>query len=108
MAKDKRVEVLFDPDQYSRIEEVASLEGRSVRGVIREAVCQYIYGPGPEKRHQAYVWLTSQEHGPMPDWEDLKDALGRDKYEQIVRSMGLDPADVQDDWDTEEDENGER
>ena len=92
MAKDKRVEVLFEPSDYERLQEVAELEGRPVGGVIREAVARYISGPSPERRHQAFVWLTSQDHGQMPNWEDLKDALGRSRTDAILKGMDVDEA----------------
>lgn len=91
MAKEKRVEILFEPTDYERLQEAAKMEGQSVGAIVREAVAQYVASPTPEKRHKAFLWLTSQDDGPMPDWEDLKHAMGRTQFEAIVKGMDLPP-----------------
>ncbi len=96
MAKDKRVEVLFEPADYKRLEDIAHREGKSVGAVIRETVARYVTGPADEKRHRAFQRLLSMNSGI--DWgtpEELKQELARKQYEAIVKSMG-------DDWQLED------
>lgn len=54
MAKEKRVEILFEPSDYERLAEVARREGRSVGGVIREAVAKYVTSPSEAERAAAW------------------------------------------------------
>jgi predicted DNA-binding protein len=88
MAKDKRVEVLFDPADYRRLEEVARREGKPVGAMIREAVEKYVTGPSDERRHQALQRLLSMNSGlALGTPEELKEEMSRTQYEAIVKSM---------------------
>jgi hypothetical protein len=90
MAKDKRVEVLFDESQYRTLEEHAQREGKSVGGLIREAVAKYVTEPTEERRRQALEWILSQEPIELPEWEVLKEEMAQDRYDAVMKSMGLD------------------
>jgi hypothetical protein len=79
----KRVEVLFDPKQYSELEHVSQRNGKSVGALIREAVERQFLQPTRRQRLAAVKRLTSQQID-WPPWEDLK--------EQIIKAKvnGLD------------------
>ena len=88
MAKDKRVEVLFEPQDYARLQQIAERERKSVGGVIRDAVAKYVTTPAEdEKRRRAFDYLTSTNTGI--DWgtpEELKEFYGRTYSEAIMKS----------------------
>jgi hypothetical protein len=89
MAKDKRVEVLFEPADYKRLEDIARREGKPVGAMIREAVAKYVTGPTDERRRQAFKRLLSMNSGlVLGTPEELKEEMSRTQYEAIVRSMG--------------------
>lgn len=89
MAKDKRVEVLFDPEDYKRLEYKAQSERRSVGSVIRDAVASYVAGPTAADRKAAIDRLLSPKPGeqPLPDWSELKGELARSQYRAIVKGV---------------------
>lgn len=91
MAKDKRVEVLFEPRDYQRLEEIARRERKSVGSLVREAVAKYVTRPSNEEREVAWERLLSMNTGI--DWgspEELREEYARTKYESIVKGMDLD------------------
>ena len=79
----KRVEVLFDPKQYSELEHVAQRNGKSVGALVREAVERQFLQPTRRQKLAAVRRLTSQQMD-WPPWEELK--------EQIIKAKvsGLD------------------
>ena len=90
MAKDKRVEILFEPTDYERLSEIARRDHKSVGSVVREAVAKYLTRPSDEERERAWETLLSTNSGI--DWgtpEELKEEYGRTKYESIMN--GMDP-----------------
>lgn len=86
----KRVEVLFDPKEYLRLEERARLEGRSLGSLIREAVAKYCLAPSEEERREALRWLRSQEMDIDSDWERVKEEIAAARYGQIMKSLEVD------------------
>lgn len=54
MAKEKRVEILFEPTDYERLSEIARRENKSVGSVVREAVAKYVTFPSDAEREQAW------------------------------------------------------
>ena len=86
MAKDKRVEVLFEPGDYRRLEEIAHREHKSVGGVIREAVAKYVTGPSDAERERAWddFFKLAEEGagGPSGSPEEIKAEIiaGMDEY----------------------------
>ena len=83
MAKDKRVEVLFEPQQYKRLEEAAHREGKAVGAVIRDAVAKYVVSPSEEERQRAFEHLLSMQVDIDPGSpEDIKAVIisGLDEY----------------------------
>ncbi len=87
----KRVEVLFEPSQYRRLEEIAQAKKRSVGSMIREAVAKYVSGPTEERRRQAFEWLRSQTFEDIGgDWEEVKREIIEERARQIEKSIEAD------------------
>ena len=77
MAKDKRVEVLFEPQQYKRLEEIAQREGKAVGALIRDAVAQYVVAQSEEERERAWEHFFSLvgKGGPSGSPEEIKEEI---------------------------------
>ena len=80
----KRVEVLFEPSEYHKLEGMAQAEGRSVGSLVREAVERYVLQPAREERRKALEWILSEEDD-LGSWEELKEAVSRGPAEGIDR-----------------------
>lgn len=89
MAKDKRVEVLFEPEDYKRLEYKAQTEHRSVGSVIREAVAKYVEGPSAEQRKAAIERLLTPVPGEedLPAWDEMREELDRSYYYSIIKGV---------------------
>lgn len=88
MAKDKRVEILFEPTDYERLSEIARREHKSVGSVVREAVAKYITSPSEAQRSEAISRLLALESDI--DWgspEELSKEISRASYEAVARSL---------------------
>jgi len=88
----KRVEILFEPSEYGRLEELAQARRRSVGSLVREAVERYVLQPAREERRQAVEWILSGEDDLGP-WEELKEMISRvpiDRIERIERQIEAD------------------
>ncbi len=91
MAKDKRVEVLFDPADYKRLDEVARREGKPVGAVIREAVAKYVVAPSEAEREAAWEDFFSIETGIDPGSpEDIKEVILKGYDEDDARMYETD------------------
>lgn len=87
MALSRRVEVLFSPEQYELLEEIARNRKESLGGLLRKAAERmYLQGRREEKR-EAIERLLSDE-SDLGVWEDVKRDLEAYLYGQIERSMG--------------------
>ncbi len=77
MAKDKRVEVLFELQQYKRLEEVAQREGKAVGALIREAVAKYVVAPSEEVRERAWdhFFSLAGKGGRSGSPEEIKEEI---------------------------------
>jgi len=76
MAKEKRVEVLFEPQQYKRLEEAAHREGKAVGALIRDAVAKYVVLPSDKERERAWDHFFSLKSGIYPGSpEDIKEEI---------------------------------
>lgn len=76
MALTKRVEVLFDPGQYSLLEQVARSRGETIGALVRRAVEQHYLGPTLEQRRAAVEGLISQQSDLT--WEEARSILETD------------------------------
>ena len=72
----KRVEILFDPDHYRLIEQLASSQGKSVGALVRKAVEQVYLTSTLEKRKAAVDGILSEQSDLT--WEEAKIILERD------------------------------
>ena len=92
MAKDKRVEVLFESQQYKRLEEAAHREGKSVGALVREAVAKYVVAPTEEERQAAVDRILSGEYaiGPVGSPEEIKKEITDAMYERTMKSVVYD------------------
>lgn len=71
MTLKKRVEVLFDPEQYENLERVAQDAGESVGALIRRAVEREYLRPVSQERQRAVSELL-RLHIPVGSWEEVK------------------------------------
>ena len=90
MALKKRVEVLFDPEKFSYLEDLARREKTSVGNLIREAVTMVYLDADVKKRREAVRWLTSQDFDFQDGWETLKKDLEEERYQQVMKSVDED------------------
>jgi hypothetical protein len=87
----KRVEVLFEPSEYRRLEEIAQAEKRSVGSVVREAVDKYVMQPTEEERRRAAEWIASQTFEDIGgDWEQVKREITEERARQLEKSLETD------------------
>ena len=76
MALTKRVEVLFDPQHYRVMEQLARSQGKTVGALVRKAVEQVYLGPTMEQRRAAVQDLLSLQSDIT--WEEAKEIIDRD------------------------------
>ena len=67
----RRVQVLFSPDQITRLQAIAQAEGESVGALIRKAVETVYLHEEPEKRRQAVKRMAALSL-PVSDWEQME------------------------------------
>jgi len=77
VALTRRVEILVDPDEYARLEEIARQRGESVGAVIRHAVDREYLEPMLADRQKAIQDLL-QMQVEVGTWEEVKEALQRE------------------------------
>jgi len=85
----KRVEILFEPSKYHRLEGMAQAEGRSVGSLVREAVERYVLQPAREERIAAVERLASQNFD-FGSWEEVKELISRgplERFERVERQI---------------------
>jgi hypothetical protein len=85
MVLKKRVEVLFEPGDYSVLEREAGKRGESVGALIRQAVRMVYLEEEKRKRREAIRVLTSPQI-ELPDWEVLKKEMSESWYKAIMKS----------------------
>ena len=76
MALTKRVEVLFDPDEYRLIEQTARARGEPVAALVRRAVMERYLQPDLEGRRQAVHDLLGIRSEIT--WEEAKKVIETD------------------------------
>ena len=89
MAKDKRVEVLFEPAEYKLLEDAAHREGKSVGSMVREAVVKYVTGPTQAEREQIWQELMALQGmgGPSGSPEEIKAELIEGLDDHLERKL---------------------
>ena len=87
MALKKRVEVLFDAEKYTYLEQLARREKTTVGKLIREAVEKVYLEETRQKRWEAFKRLTSEEFD-FGDWETIKEDMLRGYTEDLEEELG--------------------
>jgi len=87
VALTKRVEVLFEPNEYTDLEAIARKQRESVGSLIRKATRQVYLDKERRKRAEAVKRLTSANLD-LGNWEDLKKEMEETRYQDILKSMG--------------------
>jgi predicted transcriptional regulator len=90
MPLNKRVEILFDENEYRELERNAKARKTSVGSLVREAVAKYVTGEDRERRRRALTWLTSQNFGDFGTPEELSKEMSDSMYRAIVKGLGPD------------------
>jgi predicted transcriptional regulator len=67
----KRVQVLFSPAQYARLQEIARARGESVGSLVRQAVQQQ-YLDNSRAERLAAVEKMAAFRLPVSDWEQME------------------------------------
>ena len=83
---ERRVQVLFDPDEYARLESMARQEQRSVASIIRESVRRTLAQPVSSRQvalERLLVRADASPAQPVGDWEAVKDGFERDNLRSI-------------------------
>lgn len=78
----KRVELLLDPEQYARLEEIARARRESIGALIRRAVAREYLQPVQEQKRAALARLLSQEID-LGAWGRAK----RDVAKEVVKEL---------------------
>ena len=73
MARTKRAQILFEPEEYERLEDVARRRGTSVAELVRRAVGEKYLGD-PTKRRAAVAAIRGMSL-PLPDWPELEQEI---------------------------------
>lgn len=87
MAKEKRVEVLFEPAEYRTLEDAAHRQGKSVGAMVREAVAKYVVRDDSARRAEAAEWFRSHAEGPTGSPQEIKQAIVNARYQSIASSL---------------------
>ena len=76
MALSRRVEVLFDPDQFRELQRISRAKGETVGALVRKAVEQQYLQPTLEERQIALQHLLSMRSDVS--WEEARETLESD------------------------------
>jgi len=82
MALTKRVEVLFDPEEYRLVVEIARSHGETVGALVRRAVAQQYLKPSQERRQEAVrrIVALSVDFG---SWEEAREAASKEVLKRL-------------------------
>ncbi len=78
MATARAVRVLFDAQEYQRLELLAKSQGASVATLVRKAVERQYLQPSVEQKQAALNHLVAQTLD-FPSWEELKKEIEQEK-----------------------------
>jgi hypothetical protein len=82
----KRVELLFEPNEYTDLEAIACKRKESVGSLIRKATRQVYLDKERQRRREAIERLLSDQFD-FGDWGDIKEELEEERYKQIMKSV---------------------
>ena len=83
---DRRVQVLFDPEEYARLEAAARQQRRSVAAIVRESVRRTLDQRTPRRQATLSRLLAradSSPAAPVGDWREVKNDFERDTLDAI-------------------------
>ena len=75
MALTKRVEILFDPEEYRMVAEIARARGVTLGALVRRAVEQIYLKPGLLQRQSAVEGMLTEQSEVT--WEEARNLLER-------------------------------
>jgi hypothetical protein len=84
---DRRVQVLFDPEEYALLEAQARQEKRSVGSIVRDSVRSALSTTLSSRQAALARLLASAENSPavpVGDWATVKEEFERDSLKVIV------------------------
>jgi hypothetical protein len=82
MSRSSRAQVLLEPDEYARLEEIAIRQGSSVSGLIRDAVRDRYFPPSDE-RQQIVAELLAMRVPLTEDWSELNALLEATRHADL-------------------------
>lgn len=85
MALTKRLELLLEPEQYARLEEIARTRKESVGALIRRAVAREYLQPMQEQKRAALQRLLRQEID-FGSWEGVKKDIASEVVKELEAS----------------------
>lgn len=85
MALTKRVELLLEPEQYTRLEEIARVRKESVGALIRRAVAREYLEPSRSQKRGAMERLLSQQID-LGTWGRAKRDIAREVVKELEAS----------------------
>jgi hypothetical protein len=86
VALTKRVEVLFEPNEYAALDLIARQRNESVESLLRKAARDKYLDKERQRRREAIERLLSEQFD-FGDWGDIKEELEEERYKQIVKSV---------------------
>ncbi|MFH1142071.1 MAG: CopG family transcriptional regulator [Chloroflexota bacterium] len=85
MALTKRVDVLFDPEFYGVLEQLARSRGETIGALVRQAVEQQYVRATLAQRRAAWQGIVGQEMD-FGSWEEVKAELERGVVKAVEAS----------------------
>ena len=85
MALTKRVELLLEPEQYARLEEIARARKESVGALIRRALAREYLQPPREQKRGALERLLSQQID-LGTWGRARSDIAREVVKELEAS----------------------
>ena len=81
---DRRVQVLFDAEEYSLLQAMGRRERLSVGAIIRQSVRRTLHNPASQREEALRRLLERADATSVGDWEDAKDGFERDSLAAIA------------------------
>ncbi|MCL2316361.1 MAG: hypothetical protein FWC46_04645 [Actinomycetia bacterium] len=81
---ERRVQVLFDPQEYEALADLARTQNRSVGSIIRESVQRTLSRPASAREAALGRLLARAGDAPVGDWDTVKDGFERTALEAIA------------------------
>ncbi|MDO8670700.1 MAG: ribbon-helix-helix protein, CopG family [Dehalococcoidia bacterium] len=85
MSLTKLVELLFEPEQYAKLDEMAKARRESVGVLIRRAVAREYLQPMREQKRVVLDRLLQQEID-FGSWERVKTVIGKEVVKELEAS----------------------